>query len=202
MARFPESEPEITALALLVAQGLGQATEDFPAPPVPPEELQAKLDAYNSTAAATVVAETAVREQHAAKDRALEELVDDTKANLKYAEVAVRDQPEKLSQLGWGPRRGASSLAAPGEVRDIRIVSEGDTWIILSWNPPVDGGAVAAYKIQRRKRDGGSWKDVGTSVDTAQLLNDQLRGTEFEYRVIAVNKAGTGHPSATLTVVL
>jgi hypothetical protein len=181
--RFPESEPEIAALAALLVEGLGQATEDFPAPPVAPEELRVKLEAYHSTAAATVVAETAVREQHAAKDRTL------------------RDQPEKLSQLGWGPRRSASSLKEPGEVRDIRIVSEGDTWVILSWNPPVDGGQVGAYKIQR-KGQGGAWKDIGTSVDTTQLVTNQPRGVEFDYRVIALNKAGTDQPSATVTVVL
>jgi hypothetical protein len=199
--RFPEAEPEIAALAQLLVQGLGQATEDFPAPPVPPEELRAKLDAYHATAAATVVAETAVREQHAAKDLALEDLVDDMRANLKYAEVAVRDQPEKLNQLGWGPRRSPVSLKEPGEVRDIRIVSEGDSWVILSWNPPVDGGQVGAYKIQR-KGQSGAWKDIGTSVDITTLLTNQPRGVEFEYRVLAVNKKGTGQPSATVTVVL
>ncbi len=82
------------------------------------------------------------------------------------------------------------------------IKVEGDTWVVFDWKPPVDGGAVAAYKIQRRKRDGGSWRDVGTSVDTAQLLSGQPRGIEFEYRLLAVNKAGTGQPSATVTVVL
>ncbi len=202
MARFPNSEPEIAALALLVVQGLGQATEDFPAPPVPPNELQARLEVYNTSLAATVVAETAIRGQHAVKDRALEELVDGVKADLKYAEVVVRDRPERLSQLGWGPRRGANSLAVPGEVRDIRIRVEGDNWVVFDWKPPVDGGTAAAYTIQRRKREGGSWRDVGTSVDTAQLLSDQPRGIEFEYRVIAVNRAGTGQPSATATVVL
>lgn len=175
MARFPDAEPEIAALALSLVQGLGQATEDFPAPPVPAEELQARLEAYHSAAAATLVAETAVREQHAVKDRALAALVDGMKANLKYAEVAVRDRPEKLSQLGWGPRRAANSLQTPGEVRDIRIVAEGDTWVILRWNPPVNGGPVGAYKIQR-KQHGGSWEDIGTSVDTQQLLSNQPRG--------------------------
>ena len=202
MARFPRSEPEIAALAMLVTQGLGQATEDFPAPPVQPSELQAKLDAYNAALAATVVAETSFREQHAVKDQALEDLVDGVKADLKYAEVVTRDQPEKLSQLGWAGRRGASSLEAPGEVRDIGIRVEGDSWVVFDWKPPVDGGTAAAYTIQRRKRDGGSWRDVGTSVDTAQLLSDQPRGVEFEYRVVAVNKAGSGQPSATVTVVL
>ncbi len=202
MARFPRSEPEIAALAMRVVQGLRQATEAFPAPPVAPDELEARLERFNTADAATVVTETSFREQHAVKDDALEDLVDGVKASLRYAEVAVRDRPEKLSQLGWGPRRGGSSLEAPGEVRDIGIKVEGDTWVVFDWKPPVDGGAVAAYKIQRRKRAGGSWKDVGTSVDTAQLLSDQPRGVEFEYRVIAVNKAGTGQPSATVTVVL
>jgi hypothetical protein len=32
MSRFPRTEPEIAALALKVAEGLGQAAEDFPAP--------------------------------------------------------------------------------------------------------------------------------------------------------------------------
>ena len=201
MARFPNSEPEIAALALLVVQGLGKATEDFPAPPVPPNELQARLEVYNTSLAATVVAETAIRGQHAVKDRALEELVDGVKADLKYAEVVVRDRPERLSQLGWGPRRGANSLAVPGEVRDIRIVSEGDTWVIFDWNPPVDGGQVGAYKVQR-KRQGGAWEDIGTSVDTTHLLTNQPRGIEFDYRVLAVNRAGEGAPSATVTVVL
>ncbi|NIM50389.1 MAG: hypothetical protein GTO22_14255 [Gemmatimonadales bacterium] len=183
-------------------QGLGQAGEDFPTPPVPPDELQAKLDAYNAARAATVVAQTAFREQHAVKDEALEELVDATKANLRYAEVAVRDQPEKLSQLGWGARRTGSTLEPPGEVRDIAIKAEGDTWVVLDWKPPVDGGALAACRIQRRKRDGGSWRDVATSVGTEDMLSNQPRGIEFEYRVMAVNKAGAGQPSATVTLIL
>jgi hypothetical protein len=48
MSRFPRTEAEITALALLMVDGLTQAPDDFPAPPVQPSELQAKLDAYNA----------------------------------------------------------------------------------------------------------------------------------------------------------
>ena len=200
--RFPRTESEIAALALRVVEGLVNAVEDFPNPPVPPAELKAKLDGFNATDTATVAAETVFREQHADKDDALEDLVDSLKADLKYAEIAVRDEPEKLNALGWRARRDGSPLQPPGETRAIGIVSEGDTWVVFDWKPPVDGGAVAAYKLQRRKRDGGSWRDVGTSVDTTHLLSDQPRGIEFEYRVIAVNRAGTGQPSATVTVVL
>jgi titin len=93
-------------------------------------------------------------------------------------------------------------LEAPGEVRDIGIMVEGDGRVVLDWKPPVDGGAVAAYTIQRRRRDGGSWQDVGASVDTEELVSGQERGVEFDYRVVAVNRAGTGKPSAAVTAVL
>jgi len=43
-----------------------------------------------------------------------------------------RDAPIGESILSAGQPR-----ARPGEVRDIGIVSEGDTWVILAWNPPV-----------------------------------------------------------------
>ena len=119
-----------------------------------------------------------------------------------YAEVIFRDQPDRLSGLGWGPRRDGSSLEAPGEVRDIRIVSEGDTWVTLQWNPPVTGGAVGAYRIQRKTKEAGVWEDVGSSVDTVQTLSHQPRAIEMEYRVLAANRAGIGQPSATVTVVL
>lgn len=80
-------------------------------------------------------------------------------------------------------------------------MNEGNNWIILAWNPPVDGGQVGAYKIQR-KVQGGTWEDAGMSVDTSELLSNQPRGVELDYRVIAINKAGAGAPSATVTVVL
>jgi hypothetical protein len=199
--QFPRTEAEIAALAVLVAQGLEEVAEDFPSPPVPAAELKAKLEAVNAASVAAVAAETASREQHAAKDEVLEDLADSLKADLKYAEYAVRDQPEKLSRLGWGTRRQGTPLQPPGEVRDMGIEAEGDTWVILRWKPPVDGGAPGVYKIQRRQ-DGTPWKDVGIATATEQLMSKQPRGVELYYRVFGVNRAGTGQPGATATVVL
>ena len=106
MPRFPRTEADIAALALLVVEGLEQAPEDFPSPPVPAADLRAKLDAANAASTAAVAAETAAQEQHAAKDDAIEDLIDCVKADLKYAEFAVREQPEKLSRLGTSRRCG------------------------------------------------------------------------------------------------
>ena len=46
MARFHQGEPQIAALTLLILDGLTTATEDFPTPPITPDELQAALDKY------------------------------------------------------------------------------------------------------------------------------------------------------------
>ena len=199
--RFPRSESDITTLAARVIDGLTNAAEDFPAPPVSSEELRGKLDAFQAADTATVAAETAFRNQHAEKDEALEELKDALKADLRYAEVAVRDAPQKLNALGWRPPRDGTPLQPPGETRDITIVSEGDTWAILRWKPPADGGSPGFYRIQRRQ-EGAPWEDAGTSTETEQLMSRQPRGLELYYRVIAVNKAGDGQPSATVTLVL
>ena len=201
MARFPETEPEIAALAVLLVQGLREAAADFPAPPVSADELEAKLDAYNAAGGRAVAAETAAREQHAAKDEALKDLAKSIRVDLEYAEFAAGDRSEKLNQLGWGPRRDRTPLPPPGEVRDMKIAAEGDTWVILNWRPPVDGGAVGVYQIQRM-REPGAWEDATISTSTEQLMSNQPRGVELSFRVFAVNKAGTGQPGATVTMVL
>ena len=44
MARFPSTEPDIAALAVVLIQGFRAAPEQFPTPPVPADALQASLD--------------------------------------------------------------------------------------------------------------------------------------------------------------
>ena len=113
----------------------------------------------------------------------------------------MKHRPGKLSQLGWAPRRSGTPLEAPGEVRNIKLVGEGDSWVVLRWEAPSDGGKPAFYKIHRRS-DEDQWDEVGTSTTTEQLMRKQPRGVDLNFRVTAVNKAGEGPPSATITAVL
>ena len=54
--RFPRTESDIAKLAGRVVDGLTNAAEDFPAPPVSSEELRGKLDAFRAADTATVAA--------------------------------------------------------------------------------------------------------------------------------------------------
>jgi len=46
--RFPRTEADITTLAGRVIDGLTNAAEDFPTPPVSSEEHRGKLDAFKA----------------------------------------------------------------------------------------------------------------------------------------------------------
>lgn len=138
----------------------------------------------------------------ALKNAALAALVERMKMSLRYAENVTRSDNGKLQLLGWGaPRRGTPN-DVPGQVRTLEVIREGLDWVFLDWKEPADGGQVGAYRIQRRKRDGGDWTDVGMAIESEVLLNGQEAGVEFEYHVIAVNKTGEGKPSNIVRVVL
>ena len=79
---------------------------------------------------------------------------------------------------------------------------QGDGWVFLDWKQPAEGGKPAAYKVQRRVRDSGDWKDVGTAILTEATLVEQPQKIELEYRVVAINKSGEGSPSNTVMSVL
>lgn len=202
MARFPRTEASIAQLARHIVNGLEELAEDFPAPPVPPDPLRARLEAYQQTVHLTTRLEGELTQAHVRKDQALEDLAEAAKVDLRYAELMTRDNPEKLLALGWGRRRDRSPLQKPGDVLNIAIVKEGDTWITLRWDAPVSGGKVAAYVIKRRRAGGSRWIPVDTAIETEHMLTDQPRGEELEFIVIGTNKAGDGRPSGTVTAVL
>ena len=51
------------------------------------------------------------------------------------------------------------------------------------------------------QRPEGPWPDA-MAIESEITLSDQTRGTEWDFRVIAVNKAGEGEPSNIVMAVL
>lgn len=196
MARFPKSEAEVLALGQSMAIGLAANAAVYPAPSVSVVDLGAAMNAY------ITAKNTAAEQATATKDEALQTLTDAMKADIRYAENTVNYDDDQLKLIGWAGRAVKTSLEAPGQARSLEAPREGEGWVFLDWKEPVDGSAVAAYKIQRRLWPDGPWSDVGLAVESEITLTNQERGKEWEYRVIAVNKAGEGQPSNTVMAVL
>lgn len=202
MPRFPKKEADIVALAERLWRGLGSNRPVYPQPLIHPIFLRWKaimyLNARNNLLTAKATAEQATTE----KDEALENLIDTLKADIRYAENTVDFDDDKLKLIGWAGKKTATVLTPPGQARLLEAPKQGAGWLFLDWKAPVDGGKPAAYKVERRLRDSGGWQDVATAILTEATLVEQPCGKELEYRIIAVNKAGQGEPSNTVSVVL
>jgi hypothetical protein len=202
MARFPKREADVAALAGSVIVGLTESAEDFPAPPVPADDLRTVLAGYLATRDRASVAEGTAADAHGEKDEALQALIDSLRADLRYAEDAVKHDGEKLRKLGWGSRRAPSSLQAPGQALSLEAKRQGPGWVYLDWKEPVDGGAVAAYRVEARGKMGGQWQLVSMTIDSQVVLADQERGVDLDFQVVAVNRAGKGEPSNIISAIL
>ncbi len=205
MATFPTREADILMLTLSMLSGLENQPALYPDPPVSKDDLAIMMVTFVIARDINIPAQAAVTAAAAAKEAALHALVDAMKTDLRYAENTVHFDDAKLKLIGWGARAtptAASALALPGQTRSLEAPRQGEGWIFLDWKAPTDGGAVNAYKIQRRLRPNGDWLDVGLAIDSETTLTGQERGKEWEYRVSAVNKAGESAPSNTVMVVL
>jgi hypothetical protein len=202
MARFPTRENDVAVLAEDLIEGFTQHTEYFPSPPATAEEMQVSFQEYKQARDAALKAAGAAKEAYDLKDEALDDLTENMKANLKYAEIVANEDEGKLALLKWGGRRTPRTLEAPDRPRDLEVARSGKGWVFLDWKPPLLGGDVAAYKVQVAKPEDGVWKDVGMSVETELMINDQERGVDLQFHVIAVNRVGQGGPSNIVRVVL
>lgn len=195
MTRFPEGEPAITMLAQSIVAGLAQNPTLYAASPVSSDALKTLLTQFLAAQQASIQAQAAARQATTTKNNQLQQLTDAMRQVLRYAENTVGFNDVQLKLLGWGGRAARIALEPPGQPTMLEAPQRGAGWITLTWNEPNYGGKVAAYNLQRREQQSSVWHDVGTALETSITLTDQTRGEGFEYRVVALNKAGKSNPS-------
>ena len=92
---------------------------------------------------------------------------------------------------------GSLTTIVPGTPTALTANAAGQTVVDLSWTAP--DGPVTGYRIEYRP-EGGSWTDVeaDTGSPATTYRHQELDpGTTYEYRVSAINPAGTGTASNT-----
>jgi len=203
MATFPLDEKTIFTLGQEMSAGLKANPDIYPSPPVDTILLDEKLASFVTARDTVVAAQSATERAITAKQSVLQDLADNIKLNLRYAEMTVDFDDGKLKAIGWGGRRERTPLAPPGRVQNLTGAREAEGRVNLQWEKPVVGGKVAAYQIMCRNRaTGGDWNIEGMSISASITLTEQPQGKEIEYGVMAMNKAGEGPISNTVVVVL
>ncbi len=202
MATFPRTEADIMALADRMIAGLIANSDIFAAPLTSPTELADLRAAFWEARDKARDAEVAAKEATRKKREALRRLVLAMKRELRDAENKTRRDDTKLSLIGWGAPRPIQRLEAPGQAMSLKILHEGPDWIALQWSQPVDGGKVASYHVMRCRRGDSKAVLAGAALLPSIVLEDQERGVEWQYWVVAVNRRGKGPESNWVEAVL
>lgn len=114
-----------------------------------------------------------------------------------YRGLANRTEEE----VEEGERMTRPAKVAPGQVPRVSVPDKGRGWVVLEWDAPAEGGEVAAYRIRRRRADGAdTWHMIAMTLEESAALHHLDPPGEWQYQVIAVNRAGEGMPSPEVSV--
>ena len=110
MPTFPKREPDVVALAEAMVAGYTAHPTDFPSVTV--ATLTTALTNYKNQRTTKENAESQAQIATVTKDEKLDTLVEMMKNDLKVSEVDTTADPEKLYEIGWGPRSQPTPIAA------------------------------------------------------------------------------------------
>jgi hypothetical protein len=81
--------------------------------------------------------------------------------------------------------------AVPGPVR--HFSARTDHWgsLVLEWNPPVGGGTVSFYRLERT-REGRVYETLAELTERKHCLEDTPPHEPWFYRIVGVNARGAG----------
>jgi hypothetical protein len=206
MPKFPKIETDVLSLADQMVLGFNNHAADFPSVDGP--YLAEVVGEYKNSRGLQESAKSQAQIATVTKDGQLEMMIELMRNDLKLSEVDTTNDPEKLYEIGWGPRQDPQPIAAPGSPTDLHPVAESQGAISLEWEKPsVDPNRpVRNYIIERRDQQEsgtfGAWTLVQTTYNCEINLTEQPDSVRVEYRVKAANAAGESMPSNSVSVVL
>jgi titin len=107
--------------------------------------------------------------------------------------------------ISAGPGAVSTSVSAtpfgvPSAPQNISVNS-GDSQVTLSWNAPVSNGgsALTGYIIQLSTDGGATFVDAVTTTNRSETIGSLTNGSSYVFRIVAVNAAGNGIVSGTVS---
>ena len=203
MTNFPIAETDIMALSQKMLDGYQWHAADFPK--VRRILLISRRSTYIAARRNRKQANAALKIASKAARKSFQELVLIMKNCLQKSEVDTAGNPEKLKQIGWGPRAEPQPSQLPTQPLNLQIIAKDDRIVKLKWDRPDDNQLVRNYIIERRQQDKtgmSNWMIYRISYETQATLRSQPMAICLEYRIRATNNAGTGPFSNTVSVVL
>ena len=211
MPKFPLSMADILGLARKIVGGIVDNPGDYPNPPFDVTLLESLLEEAIQDIAHEQEMKAGVKAAGEKRRGTMKAMAKEMRHLLAQAQIAHGQDAGKLEKIGWDKRAHPKSLM-PGQVRNLWVLHQGMGNVDLDWQAPevtAHTGKVSVYIISRTIRDentretleeSGVWSFA--SYKSKAHLENQPRGVEIEYRVVATNVNGEGPPSNTELVVL
>ncbi|XP_028854804.1 immunoglobulin-like and fibronectin type III domain-containing protein 1 [Denticeps clupeoides] len=119
----------------------------------------------------------------------------------KYVYRIYAENPEGIGEPLVTEGIMAGELVFPGPPSAPKVISASKSCIALEWAPPeTDGGfKILGYQLEKRKKDTNQWVSLNPANEPIEGLKfavkDVSEGSEYEFRVSAINMSGVGEPS-------
>ncbi|XP_023689392.2 immunoglobulin-like and fibronectin type III domain-containing protein 1 isoform X1 [Paramormyrops kingsleyae] len=120
----------------------------------------------------------------------------------KYCYRIWAKSAEGVSEMMESDDIMAGAKAFPNAPAAPKVVSAFKNCITLQWAAPSNtgGGSILGYHLEKRKKGSNLWTPVNPADEPIQekryAVTEVVAGTEYEFRVMAVNISGFGEPSA------
>lgn len=111
----------------------------------------------------------------------------------------LKNEKERTKSSFYSSSSSSSSIDEPSKPKNVEVTDWDKDHADLKWTKPEsDGGApITGYIIEYKEKFGKEWvKGKEIEGDITEATIDGLKeGTQYEFRIRAVNKAGPGEPS-------